>query len=481
MKIQWVITLIIFLFAFAGCSSNGGMEEGPGGDNEGSVEVHITSLEGSSRLNQLSEKLPFTGEMNAGTVVEISGADKGPAIEGFGAALTGSSAWLLHDNAAAIEALFSNEEIGLSYVRLTVGASDFNKNGSYTYNDIDEAEDLDLSEFSIAEDKSPGNPVIPVAQAILAENSSVKFMASPWTPPAWMKSSKSYIGGSLLPQYYDVYAGYFVKYIQAYGVEGIEIAALTVQNEPLYEPATYPGMGMNAQQQATFIGKHLGPALAQAGLATDIIAYDHNFYEEADPGYPITVLSDPEASQYTNGVAYHAYSGRASDIDKVLDRFPNAEIYFTEQTGIQTENTTFKGEIMWFMNNVFVPLLRRGAKNILLWNLALDENGGPTNEGCKTCRGVVTITSAGNMVKNPDYYLLGHFSKFVKPGAVRLGTGEFPGKFENVAFMNPDGSLVMVLLNGGSSDQLITIREGTSSFQYTLPANALVTLVWDDN
>ncbi len=478
MKTQWVLFLTFLLFAFTRCSSNSGMDEDPSENDEGRVAVHVTSLDGSTTLNELSTKLPFT-ERDEGTIVEISGTDKGPAIEGFGAALTGSSAWLLNKNPEAIKALFSEEEIGLSYVRLTVGASDFNKNGSYTYNDINEPEDLDLSGFSIEEDKTTENPVIPIAQAILAQNSAVRFMASPWTPPAWMKSSKSFIGGSLLPQYYDVYADYFVKYIQAYQAEGINISAVTPQNEPLYEPATYPGMGMSALEQADFIGKHLGPKLAQAGLATNIIAYDHNFYEGTDPDYPITVLSNVEAAKHTNDVAYHAYGGQASDVDKLLDRFPGAGIYFTEQTGIQTEETTFRGEIVWFMNNVFVPLLRRGAKTILLWNLALDENGGPTNDGCKTCRGVVTITSAGNMVKNPDYYLLGHFSKFVKPGAVRLGTGEFAGKFENVAFQNPDGSQVLVLLNSGSTDQLITVKPGSQGFQYTLPANSLVTLVWE--
>ncbi len=202
MKTQWVLFLTFLLFAFTRCSSNSGMDEDPSENDEGRVAVHVTSLDGSTTLNELSTKLPFT-ERDEGTIVEISGTDKGPAIEGFGAALTGSSAWLLNKNPEAIKALFSEEEIGLSYVRLTVGASDFNKNGSYTYNDINEPEDLDLSGFSIEEDKTTENPVIPIAQAILAQNSAVRFMASPWTPPAWMKSSKSFIGGSLLPQYYD--------------------------------------------------------------------------------------------------------------------------------------------------------------------------------------------------------------------------------------------------------------------------------------
>ncbi|WP_185154338.1 glycoside hydrolase family 30 beta sandwich domain-containing protein [Fulvivirga sp. M361] len=475
---EYIIGLILSLTSMSGCEDN--EEAGTKKATDGEVEVHITSLDGSSLLRQLPTKLNFSKEALSGTLVEISETEQGPAIDGFGAALTGSSAYLMHNNEAAIKDLFSEEGISLSYLRLTMGASDFNKNGSYSYNDINEAEDLSLSQFSIAEDKASDNPMIPVAQAILAANSEVSIMASPWTPPPWMKSSKSYIGGSLLKAYYGVYADYFIKYLQAYAAEGIPVGAITVQNEPLHEPKTYPGMKMSALEQADFIGNHLGPKLEAANLSTDIIAYDHNFYVEEDPDYPITVLQDTKAGIYAKGVAYHAYGGAASDIDLLLTQFPDAEIHFTEQSGIIGEQTSFKGEIVWFMENVFAPMLRRGAKSILLWNLALDENNGPKNNGCQTCRGVITITSTKNIVKNPEYYLLGHFSRFVKPGAMRLKTADFKGQFENIAFENSDGSKVLVLLNtSNADDKQIQVNIGSGSFGYTLPANSLVTLRWD--
>lgn len=481
------ILMSIFLFFMLllislGSSCKEENEEEMDKDKKGVVTVYVTALDGASLLNELPNKLPFTEEAPNPSVIDFSSANTGQTIEGFGAALTGSSAYLLNKQDEAMKAIFTEEGIAMSYVRLTVGASDFNKNGSYTYNDITAAEDTDLSEFAIEMDKINDNPVIPMAQRALELNSAITIMSSPWSPPAWMKTSKSYIGGSLLPQYYDVYANYFIKYIKAYGAEGIAIDALTVQNEPLYEPATYPGMKMSATEQADFIGNHLGPKLDSAGIDTKIIAYDHNFYVSEDPDYPVTVLSDPQAAKYVDGVAYHAYGGTAADIDKVLNKFPDANIYFTEQSGIDGNNgpVNFKGEIVWFMENVFAATLRKGAKAILLWNLALDESGGPANEGCQVCRAVVTVKADDSFVKNPEYYLLGHFSKFVKPGAKRIITDDFVGSFESVAFENTDGSGVIVLMNkSGGTDQPITVQTEQGSFNYILPANALVTLKWN--
>ncbi|MEM7548834.1 MAG: glycoside hydrolase family 30 beta sandwich domain-containing protein [Bacteroidota bacterium] len=475
-----IFLLVSCSLVFGGCGGCTSSEEETDPIVEvGNIEVTLTSLNGSTLLQQLPENLGFSDQGN-GAIINITESDKGPPIQGFGGALTGSSAFLLSGNKEALNALFAeNEEgIGLNFVRLVMGASDFNRNGNYTYNDIVEAEDPDLSEFSIANDKIADNPVIPVAQSILGINNNISFIASPWTAPPWMKSSRSFIGGRLLPQYYSVYADYFAKYIEAYAEEGIEISGITPQNEPLHEPSTYPGMLMSASEQSEFIGNHLGPTFEMGGLLTKIIAYDHNYRVESDPEYPLKVLRDADASRYTNAIAYHAYGGNPTDIDKVLDEFPDTEIYFTEQAGIQNEGTSFSGEIGWFMSNVFSPIMRRGGKGILLWNLALNENGGPTNNGCLTCRGVITVTGSGTVVKNPEYYLLGHFSKFVNPGARRLITNPVSGTLENVAFENPDGSRVIVLMNSSSSEEEITINSRSNKINYTLPAASLATLKW---
>lgn len=475
------------IFAVIGCSSNdtsptnGDDEPGPQPNPiVGEVSVVLTTSDETSLLNELPEKLPFdNGEGDV--TITIDENQTLQTIEGFGAALTGSSAFLLHNNTEALNTLFGDAGIKLSYTRLTIGASDFNKNGSYTYNDISDLEDLDLAQFSIETDMQDNNPVIPTAKAILAINSDMGFMASPWSAPAWMKSNRSLKGGSLDPKYYGVYSDYLLKYLMAYKQEGIPIHTITVQNEPLFETSAYPTMKMNASEQVVFIGGHFGPNLEASDLTTSIVGYDHNFRVDEDPDFPVTLLEDPEASKYTNAIGYHAYGGTPNDISKVTTRFPDAGIYFTEQSGIQNAGTTFGGEIDFFMKNVFMGTLRRGAKAILLWNLALDENAGPQNGGCGVCRGVLTITSGGTILKNVEYYMLGHFSKYVDSGAQVIATNELPGILENVAFKNPDGSTVLVVYNSSNTEgsQNLQVKIGDKSFTYRLPKGALATFKWN--
>ena len=457
------------------------MEEDVVEQPEGEVRVILTTSDGNTRLNELSEKLAFTTNPVSGTTITVNEAVALQTIEGFGGALTGSAASLLNNNTQAINALFSGDGARLTYTRLTVGASDFNKNGSYTYNDITGVEDINLEQFSIAEDLESANPVVPVAKNILGLNANMGFLASPWTAPAWMKGNRSFNGGSLLPQYYESYANYLVKYLQAYNAEGIPINTITVQNEPLFETNAYPTMKMTALEQATFIGSHFGPALALSNLNTEIIGYDHNYREAEDPNFPITLLSNSEAANYTNAIAYHAYAGVPSDINGLKTQFPNADIYFTEQSGIQNDGTTFGGEIDFFMKNVFIGTLRRGAKTVLLWNLALNANGGPTNGGCQDCRGILTVASNGSFTRNVDYYILAHFSKYVDRGAVVLSSNNFEGTLENVGFKNPDGSKVLVVYNASNATapQSFNVLIGGEHFSYLLPKGAVVTFKWD--
>ncbi len=478
----YILPLVLFWSMwFAGCNKEEQigivppLETGPG-----VITGVITTADGNVLLQELPKKIGFTDQKASSLIITVDETKTLQTIEGFGAALTGSSAVLLNTKQEALETLFGDQGIRLNYGRLTVGASDFNKNQSYTYNDTDGSEDLTLSNFSITMDRMEDNPVIPVAKAIMAINPSYRFMASPWSPPAWMKTNKALNGGGLDPKYYDVYADYLIKYIEEYKNEGIPINAVTVQNEPLHETSSYPSMKMTAAAQTTFIGQYLGPKLAATDLETKIIAYDHNYLEAADPEYPMTVLGDVEASKYTNAVGYHAYAGEVGDVADLISKFPNAEIYFTEQSGIQNDNTSFEGELKWFMQNVFIGMLRQGAKSILLWNLALDESAGPKNGGCKNCRGVLKLTRSGAIIKNVEYYMLGHFSKYVDTGAQVIATNSLPSAIENVAFRNPDGSKVLVVFNssGTGSEQLITVAVGAKNFSYSIPKGALVTFKW---
>lgn len=448
---------------------------------EGEVRVIITTPDESSKLSELPNRLAFRDENTGAITITIDESDTAQTIEGFGGALTGSSAFLLKDNTEALNDLFSEQGIRLTYTRLTVGSSDFNRNGSYTYNEIASGEDLNLEQFSVDEDFTDNNPVIPVAQNILSINSAMKFKAAPWTAPRWMKDNNSYNGGSLQSQYFGVYANYLVKYLEAYSDNGIDIDAISCQNEPLFETNAYPTMFMSAADQVDFIGNHFGPALAAAGVNPIIIGYDHNFRESADPNYPTALLSDPLVSSFTNSIGFHAYAGQPSELDALNAAFPDVDIYFTEQSGIQNAGTTFQGEIDFFIKTIFMGTIRRGSKNILLWNLALDGNGGPQNGGCQVCRGILTVDSNGNYDKNVDYYILGHFSKYVDPGAQVIQTNALQGILENVAFKNPDGSKVLVVYNSSnqSTPQNLNVTIDNQNFQYFVPQGALVTFKWN--
>ncbi|HWG84145.1 MAG TPA: glycoside hydrolase family 30 beta sandwich domain-containing protein, partial [Deinococcales bacterium] len=297
----------------------------------------------------------------------------------------------------------------------------------------------------------------------------------PWSPPAWMKTNDSLIGGSLRPEAYGPYARYFAAFVRAYEAEGIPVDAVTVQNEPLHSPAAYPGMLMSAREQASFVGSHLGPEFAARGIKTRIIAYDHNWDR---PDYPISVLSDPAANPYLAGSAFHAYAGDASAQSTVRDAFPDKSIHFTEIT-CGRWSRSFADNLKWDLSKVVIGATRNWARTITRWNIALDQNNGPTNGGCETCKGMVTVhTKRGSVTYNVDYYSLGHVSKFVLPGALRVASTHQPGGLESVAFRNPDGSRVAVILNASAGARSFRLRHLGQSAPLNLPAGAVATVRW---
>ncbi|WP_188889076.1 S-layer homology domain-containing protein [Paenibacillus radicis (ex Gao et al. 2016)] len=402
------------------------------------------------------------------------------SIDGFGGSLTDSSAWLIHgmeDEARSVlmNKLFgrTDEGIGMSYVRLPMGASDFARS-IYTYNDIPAGEtDLNLERFSIEHDSAY---IIPVLKEALAINPQLKIMASPWSAPAWMKDNGSLIMGKLKLEYYGVYADYFVKFIQAYEAEGIPIDAITLQNEPHHEAANYPGMRMEPEDQAELV-KHLGPAFEAAGITTKILVWDHNWDE---PDYPIEILNDPEAKKYIAGSAFHGYAGKVENQAQVHDLHPDKDIYFTESSGGEFA-PDFGSNVAWDVQNLIIGATRNWAKTSLKWNIALNNEHGPRVGGCADCRGIVTIDEGTGSVKyNEEYYAYGQASKFVLPGAVRIKSNTYgAGSIEDVAYRNPDGSKVLLVLNSAKQSKTFKARWGTQSFTYTLPAGAVATFVWN--
>lgn len=414
-------------------------------------------------------------------LISIDPEERYQRIEGFGAALTGSSAYLINQklNAsqrqALLQDLFNPESgIGITALRLTIGASDFSLE-DYTYNDLPAGEtDYELQKFSLDYERTD---LLPLLSQIGDIAPDVTIIASPWTAPAWMKSNGSLHGGSLKAEAYDVYANYFVRYITGMNEEGIVIDAVTIQNEPLHT-AGYPSMRMTAEEQNTFIKSHLGPAFSEASLDTKIILYDHNW---DNTQYAISILNDPETKALVEGTAFHAYAGNVSAMSVVRNAHPDKGLYFTEISGGGWA-TDFSSNLQWNMANIFIGTTKNWSRTALLWNLSLDENSGPTNNGCMDCRGVVTINSnTGAITRNVEYYSIGHFSKFVRNGAHRIGSTMTPAVsgIDHVAFINPDQSRVVVLSNAGSSQQNVVVSDGDRQFTFLLPAASVVTVVWE--
>lgn len=478
------LVILCFLFLLVACSepedsttTDSSFVEDPTTYN---VSVYTTTGDRSLLLEEQTslvmkqerpgENLPFTA-----TSISIDERMTYQEMDGFGAAMSESSAYLINrlpddKRQSVIKDLFSNQGIRMNFVRIPMGASDFALD-SYTYNDMPKGEvDLELTQFSIERDEAY---VVPVLKDAFAENDQIKLIGSPWSAPAWMKTNEHLNGGSLKQAYYGVYSQYFVKFINAYQAHGLPMYAVTLQNEPLHEDSRYPSMKMTNFQQRDFV-KVIGPAFEEAKIDTKIIAYDHNWDQRQ---YPYPIYQDKVASSYVAGAAYHCYAGEVSAQSVVQKAFPDKGIWFTECSG-GAWATNFADNLMWNMENLFIGSINHFSKGVLLWNIALDENNGPKNNGCPNCRGVLTITSDGEIKKNEEYYSIGHFSKFVEPGALRIESKVTNN--QNIiatAFVNPKGSVVIVVANKANNQQRVTLEYEGLKTQHVIPGKAVSTLV----
>ena len=441
----------------------------------GKAEAWVTTTDESSKLLKQND-LFFNADPNSNQTIEVNPSQKFQTVEGFGFSLTGGSAQAIlklekSKREALLQELFSRKEnaIGLSYLRISIGASDLNEK-VFSYDDMPEGQtDLKLEHFNLGPDL---NDVIPVLKEILAINPNIKIMGSPWSPPVWMKDNGSSKGGSLQPKYHQVYAEYFVKYIQAMKSHGITIDAITPQNEPLH-PGNNPSLLMLAEQQAEFIKNNLGPAFAKANIKTKIIVYDHNCNK---PEYPLTILNDPKALPFVAGSAFHLYEGDISALSKVHDAYPNKDLYFTEQyTG---SGSSFESDLKWSVKNVVIGSMRNWSKNALSWGLANDEFYKPfTPGGCSTCKGALMIDQNQNIKREVGYYIIGHASKFVPEGSVRIGSN-ISGNLYNVAFKTPTGKIVLIVENDGNATETFNIKYNQKQVLTSLNAGSVATYVW---
>jgi len=439
------------------------------------VEMWLTSPR-QSVLFQRQDPLPVGATTVDGPTVRVDRAHPCQTMDGFGWCLTGGSAQHLMRmsppaRAALLRELFdaTGTNIGASYLRLTIGASDLNEK-VFSYDDLPPGQvDPQLDHFSLGPDLGD---VIPVLREILAVNPAVKFMASPWSPPPWMKTNGDTRGGSLKPEFYDAYARYFVRYLQEMRKQGITIDALTIQNEPLH-PGNNPSLKMEAAEQALFIKSHLGPALHSAGLGVKIVCYDHN----ADrPDYPLSIFDDAGASPFVEGAAFHLYAGTIDVLSKVHEAHPEKSLYFTEQWVGGPGNLA--GDLAWHTRTLIIGAPRNWCRVVLEWNLASDPRYQPHTDrgGCDRCLGAVTI-DGDRVTRNPAYYIIAHASKFVRPGSTRLLTPALEA-LPNVVFQTPGGRTVVVVMNPGSTPRRFNLVDGGTVAVTALAGGAVASLVW---
>ena len=464
-----LLTSIIFTFFVLGC--NGPQKEAQG--NEEFPTLYVTTLDQRELLEAHPLKKDHASPIDAHIIVDSTKVFQ--QMDGFGYTLTGGSALHLQKMSEEtrknlLQTLFGTDSssIGVSYLRLSIGASDLDEK-PWSYDDLENGEtDLTLEKFSLGYDTLY---LIPTLKEILKISPKIKLMGSPWSPPPWMKDNKDTRGGTLMPQYYDVYAQYLLKYIQAMHNEGISIDALTVQNEPLH-PGNNPSLLMPADEQAAFIKHSLGPLFAAHGVNTKILIYDHN----ADrPDYPLTILNDPEAAKYIDGSAFHLYGGTIDALSEVHEAHPDKNIYFTEQWIGAPGN--FKADFSWHIDNLIIGASRNWSKTVLQWNLAADENEEPHTDrgGCTRCLGALTITG-DSVIRNPAYYIVAQAPKFVPPGSFRVDSNTFEN-FPNVAFKTPEGHIVVLIQNKNDTTKNIQVTLGNAVYTLSLQAGAVGSLV----
>jgi glucosylceramidase len=468
-----------------------------------SIESWITNVDRSMLFEKQNDSAEFSiHDRGWGTPIIVDDNQTMQTMDGFGLALTGGSAELISKMSAPardklLHHLFATDgdNAGISYLRLSIGSSDMNS-FVFSYDDLPKGQtDFELKEFNLSQDLKD---IVPVMKEILAINSNIKILGSPWSAPAWMKTNGAVKNGFLKKECYNVYAHYLVKYIQAMKQQGITIDAITIQNEPLNAKNT-PSMPWYAADAADFIKNHLGPAFKTADITTKIILFDHNCDR---PDYPLSILNDPEAAQYVDGSGFHHYNGDMSALTLVHTARPDKNLYFTEQMVVEDPSSkTIR--IAEPVKELVVAAPRNWSKNVILWNLAADPSFGPhTNDGgCPVCQGAITI-DGDNVSYNIAYYAIAHASKFVRPGSVRVASTA-PGDpsidltedeeqpsvkratlientdvLPNVAYKRPDGKIVLIVVNDKVQPQHFRVQYKGMTATLKLNAGAVGTYIW---
>jgi len=437
---------------------------------------YTTTANGLDKFKQTNLITTTLSPTDASIATIQMDASKGfQKMEGFGFALNGGSAALIDQlpsakKQALLKEIFGKgkDDLGVNYIRISIGASDLDAH-VFSYDDLPKGEtDSLLLRFSLSEDTLH---LIPILKKALAINPSLKIMASPWSPPVWMKTNGFSMGGHLLKQYYATYANYFVKYIQAMQKQGIPITSVTLQNEPEHG-GNNPSLLMDAQEQTNFLANYIGPQFKAANINTEVILFDHN----ADhPNYPISVLNDAVAKSYAAGTAFHLYLGHESALSEVHAAHPDKKIVFTEQwTGAKGD---FGGDLMWHLEHVVIGTINNWSSAVIEWNIAADASFNPhTPGGCSECKGAFTIQGDA-ISRNVSYYIIGQASKFIPVGAQRVTTNANIESIKSIGFILVNGKKANLVVNTGVQ-QKVKIQEGNNQIIFEMPAKSASTIIW---
>lgn len=453
------------------------------------VEVFVTTANKSMLFTSIPLSFSTKPNMAVESTITMNPSVTFQEIDGFGAAITGSTCYNLLKMTSANRSKLLKETfdpvsgMGYSYIRISIGCSDFSLD-EYTCCDTPGMENFAIHEL----DK---RDLFPILKEILAINPEVKILASPWTCPRWMKVNNlvdlqpynSWTSGQLNPIYYQDYATYFVRFIQDMKKEGFEIHSITIQNEPLNR-GNSASLYMSWQEQALFVRNALGPKFTEAGLTTKIVVFDHNYNYDNIPdqlSYPVKMYADPEVAKYIDGAAFHAYGGNKSELLNVHNAYPNKNLYFTEMS-IGSWNYSFDGDLMWSMRELGIGTLNNFSKSVIVWNFMLDEKGAPNRPGgCTTCYGAVDVNTKdyATLDRKSHFYVIGHLSKAISPGAIRIGTTGFQTSgLYYTAVKNTDGTYGVVLQNDTDKSIKITLADDNHSFVYTVPSKSIASCKW---
>jgi glucosylceramidase len=444
---------------------------GQGGDRPKTVRAWMTAdTQRFSPLSGLEWRNTSTASKQD---IQISPDTRYQKVLGFGAAFTDASCYLFdqlnaRDRSALMDEFFGPQGLRFSVGRTCIGSSDYSR---YAYS-YDESPDPDpeLKKFSIAHDQEY---ILPTLRAAVKLNPEMFLFASPWSPPGWMKSGYSLLGGAMRKEYFDAYAQYFVRFLQGYAAEGAKIKAVTIQNEvDTDQNGRMPAALWGQEYEEGFVKGFLGPAIQKASLDTKIWILDHNYDLW---GRVLDELSDPEVNKYVDGVAWHGYMGTADSMTRVHKAFPEKHAYWTEGGPDFTLADYATDWSTW--SETFTGVLRNWGRCIVGWNYVLDEQGKP-NIGPFTCGGMVTVNSkTQKMTRSGQYWAFAHFSKAIQRDASVLASeGEVDG-VSHVALENPDGTRVLILTNKKESRQ-VHCGIGSSVLEVKLPHDSVTTLTW---